>query len=136
MHELTRIIKDDMAIALGVTEPGAIAFCAAKARSLIGGALIGLEISVNSGLYKNADACCIPNSSAFGSAHAAALGYVAGDPERGLNSLAEATPQDDALARRYSRRTRAAAHRIHAYTLKALLDYDLFSACQLQKPRI
>ena len=43
MHELTKLIKDDMAVALGVTEPGAIAFCAAKARSLIGGELIDLE---------------------------------------------------------------------------------------------
>ena len=109
MHELTRIIKDDMAIALGVTEPGAIAFCAAKARSLIGGELIALEIAMNSGLYKNADTCCIPNSSAFGSAHAAALGYVAGDPEKGLNSLAGATPQDDALARRYVKEGRVRA---------------------------
>ena len=42
MNELTKLIKDDMAVALGVTEPGAIAFCAAKARSLIGGELVGI----------------------------------------------------------------------------------------------
>ena len=101
MHELTRMIRDDMAVALGVTEPGAIAFCAAKARSLIGGELVRLEIGMNSGLYKNADTCCIPNSEAYGSAHAAALGYVAGDPDKGLSALANATPRDDALAGRY-----------------------------------
>ena len=56
MHELTRMIKDDMAVALGVTEPGAIAFCAAKARSLIGGELIRLEIAMNSGLYAGENA--------------------------------------------------------------------------------
>lgn len=101
MHELTQMIKADMVPALGVTEPGAIAFCAAKARSLIGGELIRLEIAMNSGMYKNADTCCIPNSDAFGSVHAAALGYVAGDPEKGLSALAEATPEDDALAGKY-----------------------------------
>ena len=101
MHELTRIIKDDMAIALGVTEPGAIAFCAAKARSLIGGELIHLEVAMNSGMYKNADTCAIPNSEAFGSAHAAALGFVAGDPEKGLSALEGATSEDDVLARKY-----------------------------------
>ena len=101
MHELTKLIKDDMAVALGVTEPGAIAFCAAKARSLIGGELIDLEVSMNSGMYKNAHTCCIPNSEALGSAHAAALGYVAGNPDQGLSALAGATPEDDALAAEY-----------------------------------
>ncbi len=103
MNELTKLIKDDMAVALGVTEPGAIAFCAAKARSLIGGELIDLEVSMNSGMYKNAHTCSIPCSDALGSAHAAALGYVAGDPGRGLSALAGATPEDDALAARYVR---------------------------------
>ena len=32
MQELTRLIKEDMKPALGVTEPGAIAFAVAKAR--------------------------------------------------------------------------------------------------------
>mgnify|MGYP006877353194 CR=1 FL=1 len=32
MEELTRLIRSDMRPALGVTEPGAIAFAAAKAR--------------------------------------------------------------------------------------------------------
>ena len=103
MHELTKLIKDDMAIALGVTEPGAIAFCAAKARSLIGGELIGLNVSMNSGMYKNAHTCCIPNSEALGSAHAAALGFVAGDPDRRLSALAGATPEDDVCAAEYVR---------------------------------
>ena len=103
MHELTKLIKDDMAVALGVTEPGAIAFCAAKARSLIGGELIDLKVSMNSGMYKNAHTCCIPNSEALGSAHAAALGFVAGDPDQGLSALAGATPEDDARAAEYVR---------------------------------
>ena len=106
MHELTQLIRDDMAVALGVTEPGAIAFCAAKARALIGGELVELVVSMNSGMYKNAHTCCIPNSDAFGSAHAAALGYVAGDPDKGLSALEGAMPEDDALAARYVREGR------------------------------
>ena len=35
MHELSQMIKDDMKPALGVTEPGAIAFAVAKARRVI-----------------------------------------------------------------------------------------------------
>ena len=37
MHELTKLIREDMKPALGVTEPGAIAFAAAKARSCVPG---------------------------------------------------------------------------------------------------
>ena len=39
MHELTAMIRADMRPALGVTEPGAIAFCAALAKSHLPGAL-------------------------------------------------------------------------------------------------
>ncbi len=37
MHELTKLIRSDMVPALGVTEPGAIAFAVAKARSFTRG---------------------------------------------------------------------------------------------------
>ena len=39
MHELTKLIKDDMRPALGVTEPGAIAYAVSKARSYLTGEL-------------------------------------------------------------------------------------------------
>ena len=62
MHELTTLIKNDMLPALGVTEPGAIAFCVAKTRSYISGDLKKLTVELNSGMYKNAFTCGIPNS--------------------------------------------------------------------------
>ena len=37
MHRLTELIKKDMKPALGVTEPGAIAYAVAEARSRIKG---------------------------------------------------------------------------------------------------
>ena len=74
MHELTKLIKEGMVPALGVTEPGAIAFCVAKARSLIGGELKHLNVALNSGMYKNAFTCGIPNSDEVGNLFAAALG--------------------------------------------------------------
>ena len=101
MHELTQMIKKDMVPALGVTEPGAIAFSVAKARSLIGGELKHLNVAMNSGMYKNAFTCGIPNSSSVGNVFAAALGYVAGDAEKGLQSLADVTPEDNVLAQQY-----------------------------------
>ncbi len=88
MHELTELIRKDMVPALGVTEPGAIAFCVAKARTLIGGDLKHLNVAMNSGMFKNAFTCGIPNSEEVGNVFAAALGYVAVDPDQELQSLA------------------------------------------------
>ena len=97
---LTQLIKDDMKPALGVTEPGAIAFAAAKARGYTKGAVESVLVSMNSGMYKNAFTCGIPNSSEVGNVFAAALGVVAGDAEKGLESLAGVTPEDNAAAQR------------------------------------
>ena len=52
MHELTQLIKKDMLPALGVTEPGAIAFCVAKARTYLGGELKHLNVGVKRGFTK------------------------------------------------------------------------------------
>ena len=43
MNRLTELIREDMKPALGVTEPGAIAFAAAKARSYTNGAVCYCE---------------------------------------------------------------------------------------------
>ena len=100
MHELTRLIQKDMVPALGVTEPGAIAFCVAKAKSYAKGELLHLNVAMNSGMYKNAFTCGIPNSKEVGNVFAAALGYVAGNPDKGLESLATVTPSDNVSAQK------------------------------------
>ena len=120
MHELTRLIRDDMKPALGVTEPGAIAFAVAKAKSYIDNGAVNSEavnnksensgkdeeslkqirVILNSGMYKNAFSCGIPGSSQVGSAYAAALGYIAGDADKGLESLAGVRPSDNEAAQK------------------------------------
>jgi len=100
MHELSTLIQKDMVPALGVTEPGAISFCVAKAKSYAKGELLHLNVAMNSGMYKNAFTCGIPNSKEVGNVFAAALGYVAGNPDKGLESLANVTPADNVCAQR------------------------------------
>ena len=100
MHELTALIQKDMVPALGVTEPGAISFCVAKAKSYAKGELLHLNVAMNSGMYKNAFTCGIPNSKEVGNVFAAALGYVAGNPDKGLESLANVTPADNVSAQK------------------------------------
>ena len=98
MHPLTKLIRADMKPALGVTEPGAIAFAAAKARSYLTGPLASVSVTMNSGMYKNAFTCGIPNSRQFGAAYAAALGAFAGDAALELEALRHITPADNAAA--------------------------------------
>ena len=100
MEELTRLIREDMKPALGVTEPGAIAFAVARAKKYTKGEIIRVKVALNSGMYKNAFTCGIPNSARFGNLYAAALGAVAADEEKGLESLDAVRPEDDEEAAR------------------------------------
>lgn len=100
MHPLTRLIREDMKPALGVTEPGAIAYAAAKAKSFLNGGVESVHIAMNSGMYKNAFTCGIPNSPEVGAVFAAALGAVAADARKGLESLADIQPEDNQAAQK------------------------------------
>lgn len=98
MNTLTKLIKEDMKPALGVTEPGAIAFAVSKARSYTKGDIKSVVVDLNSGMYKNAFTCGIPNSNEVGNLFSAALGVVGGNCEKGLESLADVTPEDNKTA--------------------------------------
>lgn len=98
MHRLTELIREDMKPALGVTEPGAIAFAVAEAKSRLKGEVKRVKVSLNSGMYKNAFTCGIPNSENYGNLYAAALGAAAAKPELKLESLRDITPEDDKAA--------------------------------------
>lgn len=98
MDTLLQLLMNDMKPALGVTEPGAIAFAAAKARSYLSGAVKRVHVVLNSGMYKNAYTCGIPHSSHVGNVYAAALGVIAGKAELGLESLSCVEPADNAAA--------------------------------------
>ena len=79
MHELIELLKSDMKPALGVTEPGAIAFAVSTACSYLDGEVDSIELRLNSGIYKNAFTCGIPSSPHAGNLYAAALGAIAAD---------------------------------------------------------
>ncbi len=87
MHPLTRLIRDDMKPALGVTEPGAIALAVATARRHTEGSVKQVALRLNSGMYKNAFTCGIPGTERTGILCAAALGAVGADPAKGLECL-------------------------------------------------
>ena len=100
INRLTSLIKYDMKPALGVTEPAAIAFAVSKAKSYTKGDIENAEVVLNSGIYKNAFTCGIPNSNEFGNLFAAALGLAAGNSEKGLEVLEDVKDDDNEKAQK------------------------------------
>ena len=100
MHELIELLKKDMKPALGVTEPGAIAFAVSTACSYLESEADSIDIRLNSGIYKNAFTCGIPSSPHVGNLYAAALGAIAADHSKGLECLSSVTPADNKAAER------------------------------------
>ncbi len=98
MNRLTEMIKEDMKPALGVTEPGAIAFAVAVAKGHTSGEVKKVTVALSSGMYKNAFTCGIPKSVHYGNKYAAALGAVGARSELGLESLSCILPEQDQAA--------------------------------------
>lgn len=84
---LIDILKDQVKPALGCTEPGAVAFCAARASELLGGKVEGMELIVNNNILKNGMGVGIPGTIERGLDFAAALGIFCGDSSLGLEVL-------------------------------------------------
>lgn len=99
MNPLTQLIRNDMAPALGVTEPGAIAFITSLARSHTAGRVVSVTLSLSSSIYKGAFTCGIPGVEDVGNQFAAALGVCGGDHTKGLQAL-EGIPEHQIEAAR------------------------------------
>lgn len=69
MLRLTELLRDDMVSALGVTEPGAIAYATYAARSPTCGEITSVHVTMNSGVYKSTFTYGIPNGDAVGMPH-------------------------------------------------------------------
>ena len=86
-HILIDILKDQVKPALGCTEPGAVAFCAARAAELLDGTIDRMELVVNNNILKNGMGVGIPGTVERGLDFAAALGIFCGNSQYGLEVL-------------------------------------------------
>ena len=87
------IMKDRVKPALGCTEPVSTALAAAHATQLLGCQPERLEILVSGNLLKNGMGVGIPGTGEVGLPIAAALGSLCGNPDKGLEVLADVTPE-------------------------------------------
>ena len=85
-----KILNKELAVAMGCTEPIAVAYCAAKARAVLGAMPEKVEIEVSGNILKNVKSVVVPNTCGRrGIAAAAAVGIVAGDEKKELEVIAD-----------------------------------------------
>lgn len=103
-HDITyntyiEILKEELVPAMGCTEPIAIAYCAAKARDVLGGMPDSVTLYVSGNIVKNVKSVIVPNTNGLkGIEAAAAAGIVGGKAEKILEVIADVTAeQKDAM---------------------------------------
>ncbi len=98
------ILKEELVPAMGCTEPIAIAFAAAKARSVLGALPDRVEISVSGNIIKNVKSVVVPNTCGLkGIEAAAAAGITVGEADRVLEVLANVSEADKPKIKNFMR---------------------------------
>lgn len=91
----TAILKSELVVALGCTEPIAIAYAGAKAREVLGKMPERIEVYCSGNIVKNVKGVTVPNSGGMkGIDVAAVLGTVGGDPDKKLAVLETIDEED------------------------------------------
>ena len=90
------ILRRELIPATGCTEPIALAYCAAKARSVLGCLPDRVDIEVSGNIIKNVKSVTVPNTGGLkGIPAAAAAGIVAGREDAALQVLSQVTEEQE-----------------------------------------
>ena len=102
LDKVLSIINEEVVPAEGCTEPIALAYVSAKARQVLGEAPDRLKIWVSGNMIKNVKSVIVPNSGGLaGIEVAAAMGALAGDPDRELMVISDVAEEDMAAVRAF-----------------------------------
>ena len=95
-----QILNEELMPAMGCTEPIAVAYCAAKARQVLGKMPDRVVVEASGNVIKNVKSVVVPNTNGRrGLEAAAAIGIVAGNADKELEVISEVTAeQQDALS--------------------------------------
>ena len=89
-----RILSRELVCAMGCTEPIALAYCAAKARSVLGCLPEKIKVEASGNIIKNVKSVVVPNTCGRrGLAAAAAIGVLGGDENASLEVIAKVPDQ-------------------------------------------
>ena len=93
-----QILNEELVPAMGCTEPIAVAYCAAKARQVLGKLPDRVVVEASGNIIKNVKSVVVPNTGGRrGLAAAAAIGIVAGNADKELEVISEVTPAQQEL---------------------------------------
>ena len=96
------ILREELQLATGCTEPIAVAYCAARLRQVLGERPRRILAEVSGNILKNVKSVVVPNTGGRrGLPAAIAVGVVAGDPEARLQVIAHVTEEDTAAIQAY-----------------------------------
>ena len=101
-NQFIAILQEELVPALGCTEPIAIAYAGAHARALLGTIPDRVCIKSSGNIIKNVKSVTVPNSGNMkGIPAAAAIGIIGGNPDKGLEVLADITEADIARTKKF-----------------------------------
>lgn len=95
------ILEKELVVALGCTEPVAIALAAATAKSYINGEVSNVKLLASGNVIKNAKAVGIPGMKTTGLEFVSVLGALAGNAAKKLEVLEGITEQDEKRANQF-----------------------------------
>lgn len=98
--QIQQLIRNEVVLATGCTEPGAVALCVTKARETLGREPEHIKLLLSKNVYKNAMGVGIPGTGMIGLPIAVAIAVVAGDSNRQLEVLTVPT-QDVEAAKKW-----------------------------------
>ncbi|MGE0074485.1 MAG: serine dehydratase subunit alpha family protein [Sphaerochaetaceae bacterium] len=101
-QQFLQLLKKELMIAMGCTEPAAAALAGAKARLLLGEPIVRLEVRASRDMVKNAMGVGLPNCTLRGIQAAVALGAAGGDVDNGLGILSEISEDQKRIATRFA----------------------------------
>lgn len=99
--EILELLKNELELALGCTEPIAVALASAYARKILGVEPDSIEVHVSCNVLKNGMGVGIPGTNLIGLPIASALGVVGGVPEAQLEVLKDINSEHILKAKSY-----------------------------------
>ena len=100
------ILRRELICAMGCTEPIALAYCAAVARSTLGTLPDRITVEVSGNIIKNVKSVVVPNTGGKrGMAAAACIGVLGGDPEAGLEVISRVSDEAKGRLDSYMKKT-------------------------------
>lgn len=130
------ILEQELVPAMGCTEPIAIAYCAAKARGVLGELPDMIVIRASGNIIKNVKSVIVPHTGGLrGMEAAAAAGVLCGEEEKGLEVISGVTPEQTCMLKEYMDKVQFEMHALESEHILDL-EVEVFSKSRSRKAKV